>query len=198
MSGEAVESAGSAIPEWGELVDRAVSGDRAAYARLARLVTGYLARWHAYDFRADWEDIVQDVLVSTVAAHREGRFPNSAAFQAYVRQATRFKFVDRIRAAEKRSDREVSEAEAEIPPTHDAALWPPQRSIGDQAFELRDAVDRAIARLDPRERAAVLEVYVRGRTYDEASAATAIPLGTLKRALRTGLARLREVLDGDA
>ena len=63
------------------------------------------------------------------------------------------------------------------------------------AVDLRLAVREAIARLGERERLAVLEVHLRGRTYEEAAANTGIPLGSLKRALRAGLAQLREVLD---
>lgn len=181
---------------WGALVDRALAGDRVAYARLARLVTGYLARWRAYDFRADWEDMVQEVLVSTIEAYREGRFPSDAAFQAYVRQATRFKFIDRIRANERvAQDRDPEEA-VDRAGSASTAAWPPETSIQNEAYEIRVSVRSAVERLGERERAAILEVYLRGRTYDEAAAATGIPLGSLKRALRSGLAQLRGVLDG--
>lgn len=179
--------------DWGALTDRALAGDRVAYARLARLVTGYLARWRAYDFRADWEDMVQEVLISTVSAYREGRFETAAAFQAYVRQATRFKFIDRIRAQERSApgaDRETAMEAGEGPD----APWPPEKSVQSQAYELRLSVQAAIESLGERQRQAVLEVHIRGRTYEEAAAATGIPLGSLKRELRSGLARLREVL----
>ena len=71
---------------------------------------------------------------------------------------------------------------------------PPSASMSGPATELRLALTRAVEALPERERLAVIEIHVRGRTYDEASEATGIPLGSLKRALRTGLARLREQL----
>lgn len=184
----------AASSEWGAIVERALAGDRVAYGRLTRLVTGYLARWRAYDFRADWEDIVQEVLVSTVEAHREGRFASDAAFQAWVRQATRFKFVDRIRAKQRRGEREFDER---VEPESGAGgiPWPPEKPLQDAAVELRVSLERALERLDPRERAAIVEVHLKGRTYPEASEATGIPLGSLKRALKTGLIRLRKGLD---
>ena len=182
-------------PEWSEVVERALAGDNLAYGRLARLVTGYLARWRAYDFRSDWEDIVQEVLVSTVAAQREGRLETDAAFQAYVRQATRFKFVDLIRAQQRvATDRDVDRELDRAAASGDLA-WPPVTSIQSAAADLRVSVRRALERLTDQERAAVLEVHLRGRTYAEAAEVTGIPLGTLKRALRTGHARLRKVLD---
>lgn len=88
---------------WLPIVEQALAGDRVAYARLARLVTGHLAHWRAYDFRADWDDIVQEVLLSVVRAYRESRLDAPGALQAYVRQATRFKFIDRIRATKRRA-----------------------------------------------------------------------------------------------
>jgi RNA polymerase sigma-70 factor (ECF subfamily) len=184
-------------PEWSEVVEHALAGDNLAYGRLARLVTGYLARWRAYDFRPDWEDIVQEVLVSTVAAQREGRLETAAAFQAYVRQATRFKFVDLIRAQQRvASDRDVDRELDRASAGGDLA-WPPMTSIQSAAADLQVSVRQALEKLTDQERAAVLEVYLRGRTYQEAAEVTGIPLGTLKRALRTGHARLRKVLDDE-
>ena len=52
----------------------------------------------------------------------------------------------------------------------------------------------ALEELPERERKAVAAVHVEGRSYSEAAAATGIPLGSLKRHLRDGLARLRQAL----
>jgi RNA polymerase sigma-70 factor (ECF subfamily) len=186
-----VRAGADGTSDWRSLADRALAGDRPAYARLARLVTGYLARWRAYDFHADWDDIVQEVLISTLKAHREGRLATPAAFQAYVRQAARFKFVDRIRVADRTRALEEPDSEA----AEADAYWPPRTSIRDAARDLQLSIREALAALGERERAAVLEVHVQGRTYEEAAEVTGIPLGSLKRALRTGLSSLREVLD---
>lgn len=191
-SGDERES--SAI-DWRHCVECALAGDRLAYGRLVRLVTGYLARWRAYDFRADWDDIVQEVLVSTVAAHEEQRLPTPAAYQAFVRQATRFKFIDCVRRQQRRGTGPDAETELERTPAEESGGWPPLKSIRATAIDLRLSVRSALGELDERERAAVVEVYLKGQTYEEAASATGIPLGTLKRALKTGLARLREVLD---
>lgn len=183
--------------DWNAIVDRAIAGDRAAYARLTRLVTGYLAQWRAYDFRPDWDDMVQDVLVSTVGAYREGRLDAPGALAAYVRQATRFKFIDRIRANKRRADGKDPEAAFEqgaADPT-----WPPLgdpsgSASGALSPESKATLAQAVEQLPERERLSVYEVHVRGRTYEEAARETGIPLGSLKRALRSGLASLREVM----
>lgn len=189
-----VQSEGAKTPvDWGRVVNAALAGDRAAYARLARRVTGHLARWRAYDFRPDWDDMVQEVLISVVAAHREGRLDAQGALPAYLRQATRFKFIDRIRLAGRRG------SSPELEPTLERgevdAAWPPALSSEAETTELRLTLARAVESLPDRPRRAVLEVHVRGRTYEEAAEATGIPLGSLKRALREGLALLRESLD---
>ena len=176
--------------DWGAIVDRAIAGDRQSYARLARLITGHLAHWSAWDFRADWEDMVQEVILSVVEAHRGGRLSGPGAVRAYARQATRFKFIDRIRALHRRG------ANAPIDEDAAEAHWPPMASVSSAALEIRLSVWDAIARLPERERLAIVEVHARGRTYEEASVETGIPLGSLKRSLRAGLEKLRRELEG--
>jgi RNA polymerase sigma-70 factor (ECF subfamily) len=179
--------------DWGREVELAVSGDRRAYARLIRLITGHLAHWRAYDFQSDWDDIVQEVILSVVQAHAAGKLDPPGAVKAYARQATRFKFIDRIRAHTRAApgvDLETAEQRANV-------SWPPAAPIGDRAHELRMSLEAALLTLPERERAAVVEVHVNGKTYEEAAADTGIPLGSLKRALRTGLSALRERLAGD-
>jgi RNA polymerase sigma factor (sigma-70 family) len=179
--------------DWLGVVGRVLDGDRAAYARLVRLVTGHLTAWRAYDFRADWDDMVQEVLVSTIEAYRGGRIADAGALVAYVRQAARFKFIDRIRVLQRRGRpvelKEGTDAGADGP----GLAWPPADAAGTRGTDLRISVREAMEQLDPRERDAVTWVYLRGHTYEEAAEATGIPLGTLKRSLRTALARLKEV-----
>lgn len=180
--------------DWLEVVARVLDGDRAAYARLVRLVTGHLTSWRAYDFRADWDDMVQEVLVSTIEAHRGGRLADSGALVAYVRQAARFKFIDRIRVLQRRGRPAELKDEQQAGADGGSLAWPPAEAGTARDTELRLAVREAMHRLDPREREAVTWVYLRGHTYEEAAEATGIPLGTLKRALRTALVSLKEVL----
>ena len=191
---ESRADASSSAVDWLAVVQRVLAGDRAAYARLVRLVTGHLTAWRAFDFRADWDDMVQEVLLSTVEAYRAGRITDSGALVAYVRQAARFKFIDRIRTLQRRG-RPVELREGTEVSSEGAVLaWPPADAAQGRSLELRVSIREAMDRLDPREREAVTWVYLRGHTYEEAAEATGIPLGTLKRSLRTALARLKEVL----
>jgi RNA polymerase sigma-70 factor (ECF subfamily) len=173
--------------DWGAVVERLLRGDRLALAQLTRLVNSLLARWNAYDFRDEWDDLIQEVLLAVAQAWREGRIRERDALFGFIRSTARFKFSDRLRA-------HLRLAEDETLPWQtlfDAGEEPAEETL---APELRRDLREALARLPERERRVVAAVHVEGRTYEEAAAATGIPLGSLKRHLRDGLSRLRETL----
>lgn len=171
------------------LLARLAAGDRVAFLEIARLVTGCLAQWRAFDFRDDWDDVVQEVVIALIQASRAGRIVHAAALAGYVRQTARFKFIDRLR----RRKRQPSASAPE--PVEAEPIWPPDSL--DASPELRLSVWRAVEALPEKERVAVVEVFACGKTYEEAARDSAIPLGSLKRYLRTGLARLRSTLGED-
>jgi RNA polymerase sigma-70 factor (ECF subfamily) len=173
--------------DWVEVLRRALAGDRLALARASRLINGFLAGWNAYDFRDDWDDLVQEVLSAAVVALRDGRLRDPAALVGYLRSTTRFKYLDRLRRhlGQRRSERlpwaEVVEERARAV----------EHFLG---AEVREDLQRALDRIPEKRRNAVMAVYVAGFTYEEAAQACGIPLGTLKRYLRDGLAQLRAEL----
>lgn len=181
--------------DWYEVVCRVSEGDRLAFLQLSRLVTGFLASWRAFDFRDDWDDFVQDVVVAAVEALREGRIEKPGAMVGYVRSTARFKFTDRLRRRERESEGDIDEDRLSGGPSLvdaaslGSAIAPPERGID---------VRQALLRLPEKTRQALIEVYVMGKTYDEAVRDTGIPLGSLKRFLRQGLASLQMRLEGAA
>ena len=189
MSKTSQTGAASGGSEWLDVVSRIRQGDRVAFVSLARFVTGHLSSWRAFDFRDDWDDMVQEVILAVVEAHRTGRLENDGAVAGFVRQTARFKFVDRLRALERQA------------PDHDAgelieggdSPWPPSGGSGLSA-EAQVALREALEQLTEKQRVTVIEVYLRGRTYEEAAEQTRIPLGSLKRHLREALAALKEAL----
>lgn len=87
-----------ASPEdWVAVLDLLLRGDRLAFLEVNRLVTGYLQQLRAWDFRDEWDDLRQEVLLSIVASARAGRLRDAQAFLAYTRAITRNKFVDRLK-----------------------------------------------------------------------------------------------------
>lgn len=175
------------------MVARIRRGDRVAFVSLARLVTGFLSSWRAFDFRDDWDDMVQDVVLAVVEAHRAGRLANDGAVAGFVRQTTRFKFIDRLRALE----REAPDHDADELLDRGGTPWPPASGEVGLSTEGRMAVWQALEHLSENQRVAVVEVYLHGRTYAEAAVQTGIPLGSLKRCLREALVILREALSVD-
>jgi RNA polymerase sigma-70 factor, ECF subfamily len=170
-----------ATPEdWSRVLDRLLQGDRLAFLEVNRLVTGYLHQLRAWDFRDEWDDLRQEVLLSIVANARAGRLRDPQAFLAYVRTLTRNKFIDRLkqrlRHQEKETlpwDEETARASAPAGDSDAAELWAAVRAL-------------------PSEQQRVLDgVYARGKTYQEVSDETGIPLGTMKRRLRDALLALR-------
>ena len=68
--------------DWLAVLGRLLAGDRVAFLEVNRLVTGFLVQLRAYDFRDEWDDLRQEVLLSVVANARAGRLrdpqPSSA------------------------------------------------------------------------------------------------------------------------
>jgi RNA polymerase sigma-70 factor (ECF subfamily) len=173
--------------DWQAVVARLLEGDRLAFLELNRLVTGFLAQQRAYDFRDEWDDLRQEVVTAVVENARAGRLRDPRAFVGYVKVITRNKFIDRLkrqlRVREKETlpwDDETARAVAATEPAPDAAE--------------RHALWAAVESLPEESRRIVQGVYGEGRTYEEMSQATGIPLGTLKRRLRESVALLRERL----
>jgi RNA polymerase sigma-70 factor (ECF subfamily) len=173
----------SRAQDWAGVLDRLLEGDRLALAQLSRLVNSFLSRWNAYDFRDEWDDLIQEVVIATATAWRGGRVRDPRALVGFVASTARFKFADRLRAHLRLREDEAMPWEAVL----EGPLEPSQSPSPDLRRDLREA----LARLPEKERSAVTAVHVEGRSYGEAATSTGIPLGSLKRHLRDGLARLR-------
>ena len=172
-------------PDWPAVLERLLEGDRLAFLEFNRLVTGCLAQLRAYDFRDEWDDLRQEVLASVVANARAGRLRDPKAFVGYVRIITRNKFVDRLKRHLRHREKEALPWDEETA----RALAEPE-AVSEDTRDLWSAV----AELPEEQRAIVEGVYREGRTYQEVSDATGVPLGTLKRRLRESLDFLRERL----
>ena len=79
------------------MVDQLVEGDQVAFLKLSRLITGFLIRLRAYDFREDWPDLIQEVLLALVKAVRRDGIRERSAVKAYARRTTYNRFAERLR-----------------------------------------------------------------------------------------------------
>lgn len=174
--------------DWYAVLEALQAGDSLALARLTRLVNGFLASWNAYDFRSDWDDLLQEVIIAAALALREGRIRDRRAVVGYLRTTARFKFVDRLRV-------HMRVKEDQTLPWEDVVGSDELSTSRTMAPEgLSQDVRKAVERLTEKRRVAVLGVYLEGKTYNAVSEESGIPLGSLKRYLREGLEQLREQL----
>jgi RNA polymerase sigma factor (sigma-70 family) len=170
--------------DWAEVIDRLVEGDQLACLQISRLVTGFLAGWRAYDFRDEWPDLVQEVLLVMITVAREGKIRNRGASFGFIRTVAHHKFVDRLR-------RHLRCSEDQSLPWGDVIeeVWFDAQSGGspEESLDLRRAIDK----LSEQQRKIVLGVYSEGKTVAKVAQETRTPLGTTKRHLRVSLAELR-------
>jgi RNA polymerase sigma factor (sigma-70 family) len=176
--------------DWAAVLDRLLDGDRLAFVKWSRLVTGWLAGWRAYDFRDEWDDLVQEILAAAIDSAHKGRIRDREATFSYVRKIAHNKFCRRLTHHIDRCEdgtvpwEEVSEGvDFENFPGVDSNL----------ALEMR----RALEQLPPPKGQLVLAVYGHKRTVEQAAEDTGVPLGTVKRYLRQALTQLRGNLGDD-
>ena len=174
--------------DWIRILDQLLDGDHLAFLKLNGLITGYLARLRAYDFQDEWDDLRQEVVLSVVENARAGRLRDPHALLAYVRIITRNKFIDRLKLRLRRREKETLPWGEEL--TQGALLQGSNYPRDERAAD----VWTAVGDLPAEEQRVIDGVYRQGKTYEAVSTETGIPLGTMKRRLRTGLATLRRRL----
>jgi RNA polymerase sigma factor (sigma-70 family) len=137
-----------------DLLERAKAGERAALEalmarylpRLRRWASGRLPRW-ARDL-SDTEDLVQETLLQTFKRIDGFEIRHEGALQAYLRQAV----VNRIRDELRRVARAPATMSLTVEPAGSEAS-PLEVAIGREAL---DRYERALARLRPDDRAAIV------------------------------------------
>ena len=171
--------------DWSALLERLLEGDRLAFARFNRLVSGFLVQLRAYDFQDEWDDLRQEVLMATLANARAGRLRDVKAFVGYVRIITRNKFMDRLKRSLRSHERE------NLPWDDESAR---AAAEADQGIAPMGEAWAAVRELPEEDQRLLTGLYVEGRTYQEMCQQTGVPLGSLKRRLTKTLRTLRERL----
>ncbi len=173
------------------LLDRFKAGDREAlerlYARylprLRRWASGRLPRW-ARDI-ADTQDLVQETLLQTFNKVEAFEPQHEGAFQAYLRQAVMNRIRDEIRRVGRKP------GQVELADQHeDRNPSPLEQAIGSEAIE---RYEKALARLKPEEREAIIARVEMGCSYEELAAALGKPTAdAARKAAQRALVRLAE------
>src|SRR5262245_3077851 len=88
----------SAYEDWDTVMEALLHGDpdhkQLAFLKLNRLISGFLTASQAWDYRDNWEDLRQTVLMKLVKSFNQGQLRESRAFVAYARTITRNEFYD--------------------------------------------------------------------------------------------------------
>ena len=177
-------------PNWTALLQEITSGDQAALAEFydatSPMVFGLALR--ILNERAAAEDAVVEVYMQvwTQAITYE---PQRGAPLAWLLTLTRSRAIDLLRARTRVQAVELREASDGAP---SAALDPEASSV---AAEQQRFVRRALEGLSDDQRQVIELAYFAGLSHTEIAARLGQPLGTVKTRIRTGMIRLRELLD---
>ena len=171
-----------------ELVERCRRGDEGAFQELVNLhkdlVFAIIARTVPDRSRA--EDLAQEVFLRV---HRGlPYFRGEARLSTWI-----YRIVANVCVQEQQERRPATEPLDERTPGTRAATATSDRQFSD--LELRDRLEKAIARLPAHYRLVVAAHYLEGVQYEELAEAMQLPLGTLKTHLHRAKRQLRRLLE---
>jgi RNA polymerase sigma factor (sigma-70 family) len=173
------------------LIERARAGDQEALERLfarhlkplQRWARGRLPKW-ARDL-ADTDDLVQDTLLQTFKRIGDFEPRRVGALQAYLRQAV----LNRLRDELRRKGRQPHATDLDGLEA-DGTQSPLEEAIGREAVE---RYERALARLRPEEREAIIARVEMDYSYEELAGALGKPTpDAARKAAQRALVRLAE------
>ena len=176
------------MDEEAQLVGRAAAGDAAAFAALVRAHEGAVRRFLARLTRGaeagapGADDLAQEVFLKAWRCAADWR--GDGSYRGWLMRIAWTRFLTRHRGAARQAAR-------------DQAAWE-QESQARRDPDAAIDVERALALLSERERAAALLCFGEGCSHAEAAAIMGLPLGTLKSILaraRTALAARLETTD---
>jgi RNA polymerase sigma-70 factor (ECF subfamily) len=169
------------------MVDRVLSGDVDAYARLVARHRDRCLRY-AYRMLGDLdeaEDVTQDALMR---AYRSlARCQERTSFGAWLFRI----LVNRCRTAAVRRQRRLFQHAMDAE-RHDGTGGVGEG--GEVQWEVAEEIDRALARLNAAHREAFLLKYVEEMTYEEMAALTGVSISALKMRVSRACDMLREEL----
>ena len=171
------------------LVERARSGDRAAFDVLvrSRIDVVYRTSLAILGDAADAADATQETFVSAWC-HRDAlRDPDR--FDAWLGRIT----VNACRAQLRRRGRRLVREISPLDPDDDREPAAPDRALDDRTADA-DAFDRAFARLSVDDRAVLVLHHLQERPVAEIAAALGAPVGTVKSRLHRARAALESGL----
>jgi RNA polymerase sigma-70 factor (ECF subfamily) len=182
--------AGSAsAPDIDELMSRVAQGDQesfgALYDALAPLVHGLVLR--VVRDRAQAEEVTQEVFLEVWQQAKRFDADRGRA-RAWITVLAHRRAVDRVRAAQAATDRDLREGIKDFQESYDDVEHQVEVALESER------VRKALESLTAIQQQAIRLAYYGGYTYGEVADALGLPLGTVKTRIRDGMIRLRDVL----
>ncbi|HEX5012851.1 MAG TPA: RNA polymerase sigma factor [Candidatus Limnocylindrales bacterium] len=170
-----------------DLVVRARQGDRDAFAAILAPSLGRLTAVARMILRDEYaaQDAVQDASIEAWRSLPGLRDPDK--FEAWIRRLL-------VRACFQRTRRirRVGAVEVRLTPDHEQDIATLERDL-----DLRDQLDRGLARLTAQQRAVVVLVHYLDLPLADAAQALGIPVGTTKSRLNSARNALRAAIEAD-
>ena len=166
---------------------RAQQGDRDAFSDLVARSLGRLTAVARMILRDEYaaQDAVQDACIQAWRCLPGLRDPDK--FEAWIRRLLVRACFDRTRRSKR-----VDAVEIRLTPDHEQDL-----AGVEQDMDLRDQLDRALARLTAQQRAVVVLVHYLDLPLADAAQAMGIPVGTTKSRLNSARHALRAAIEAD-
>lgn len=189
IDGMDVPEDGTATDVVGALLQRIAGGDQRAFAELydalSARVFGLILR--VLVNRSQSEEVLQEVFLEIWQS--AARFaPNRGQGRAWVMTIAHRRSVDRVRASQSSTDRDVRAGLRDIGVAHDSVAEQVELGIdGEKVVE-------ALTGLPEVQREALVLAYYGGYSQNEISVLVGAPLGTIKTRMRDGLTRLRAAM----
>lgn len=186
IDGEDVREDGPAGDRATDLLLRIADGDQTAFAELYDLLSSrvFALILRVLTNRSLSEEVLQEVFLEVWQS--AGRFaPNKGQGRSWILTIAHRRAVDRVRATQSSSDRDVRVGIRDI-----AAA----RDVVSETVESRlegERVVTALAALPEAQQEALVLAYYGGYSQSEISALIGVPLGTVKTRMRDGMSRLR-------
>jgi RNA polymerase sigma-70 factor (ECF subfamily) len=186
---DASQPGASSGPDLADLLRRSARGDQAAFATVYDAVSEkvYGLALRVVRDRAQAEEVAQEVFLEIWRTSSRFR-PDRGSALAWMLTITHRRAVDRVRAAESASRRDIAYERRNQPVSHDATAEAAQASL--EARRVRGA----LGSLTSVQREAVELAYLGGYTHTEIASMLDLPVGTAKTRIRDGLIRLRDTL----
>lgn len=175
------------IPD--ELIQRAATGDEAAFEEIYRLASGfvYAVSYRVTGKRHDAQEVTQDVFLKVHANLK--KFEKGTYFKAWIYRITVNTAINCYNRNKRRWSREA-DLEGMVETSGESG--DAEKNIEKEEREKR--VDEMLTRLGPEQRACLILREIEGLSYEEISAALKVKLNTV----RTRIKRARETILGHA